>query len=100
MLESFLQMFTNPGPASFINFTFLPKYTFYFVQGVKYTLMLSVVAVLLAVIPALLLALMRLSKSRIIRWISGAYIAIFRSTPMLVQLYIIYLGVFLSLIHI
>ena len=86
MLESFLQMFTNPGPASFINFTFLPKYTFYFVQGVKYTLMLSVVAVLLA--------LMRLSKSRIIRWISGAYIAIFRSTPMLVQLYIIYLGVF------
>ena len=37
---------------------------------------------------------MRLSKSRIIRWISGAYIAIFRSTPMLVQLYIIYLGVF------
>ena len=48
MLESFLQMFTNPGPASFINFTFLPKYTFYFVQGVKYTLMLSVVAVLLA----------------------------------------------------
>ena len=33
MLESFLQMFTNPGPASFINFTFLPKYTFYFVQG-------------------------------------------------------------------
>ena len=94
MLESFLQMFTNPGPASFINFTFLPKYTFYFVQGVKYTLMLSVVAVLLAVIPALLLALMRLSKSRIIRWISGAYIAIFRSTPMLVQLYIIYLGVF------
>ena len=41
MLESFLQMFTNPGPASFINFTFLPKYTFYFVQGVKYTLMLS-----------------------------------------------------------
>ena len=94
MLESFLQMFTNPGPASFINFTFLPKYTFYFLQGVKYTLMLSVVAVLLAVIPALLLALMRLSKSRIIRWISGAYIAIFRSTPMLVQLYIIYLGVF------
>ena len=94
MLESFLQMFTNPGPASFINFTFLPKYTFYFVQGVKYTLMLSVVAVLLAVIPALLLALMRLSKSRIVRWISGAYIAIFRSTPMLVQLYIIYLGVF------
>ena len=74
MLESFLQMFTNPGPASFINFTFLPKYTFYFVQGVKYTLMLSVVAVLLAVIPALLLALMRLSKSRI------AYVAeIFRA---------------------
>lgn len=99
MFESFLQLFANPGPGSFINFSFLPKYTFYFVQGVKYTLSLSVVAVLLAVIPALLLALMRMSKSRMIRGLSGAYIAVFRSTPLLVQLYIIYLGVF-SLIEV
>ena len=61
--EPFIQLFTDPGPASFVNFTFLPKYAPYFIDGVLNTLALSVVAVLLAVIPALLLALMRLSKT-------------------------------------
>ena len=86
--------FHNTNTTSFFNFSFLPKYSFYFIQGIEYTLMLSVVAVLLAIIPALVLALMRLSKSRFIRGLSGAYIAVFRSTPLLVQLYIIYYGPF------
>ena len=50
--------------------------------------------VVLAVIPALLLAMMRLSKIKPIKWFAGAYIAVFRSTPMLVQLSIIYFGLF------
>ncbi len=79
---------------AFFNFKFLPKYGYAVLQGVEYTLILSVVSVLLAVLPALLLATMRLSKTRPIRWLSGAYIAAFRSTPMLVQLTIIYFGVF------
>lgn len=79
---------------NFFNFTFLPKYLSLFVQGVEYTLFLSVVSVLLAVLPALLLALMRLSKSRIIRSLSGMYIAVFRSTPLLVQLALVYYGLF------
>ena len=91
---SWNDLFVNMDNTNFFNFSFLPKYASAFLRGFEYTLLLAVVSVLLAVIPALLLALMRLSKSRIIRWISGAYIAIFRSTPMLVQLYIIYLGVF------
>ena len=82
------------SPTSFFNFTFLPKYTTLFVQGIEYTLLLSVVSVLLATFPALFLALMRLSKSRIVRSISGIYIAIFRSTPLLVQLSLVYFGLF------
>lgn len=82
------------SPTNFFNFTFLPEYTTLFVQGVEYTLFLSVVAVLLAVLPALSLALMRLSKLRIVRCISGIYIAIFRSTPLLVQLSLVYFGLF------
>ena len=70
-------MFDSTFPASFINFSFLPKYASYFVDGVLNTLALSIVAVLLAVIPALLLALMRLSKNRFIHGLSGAYIAVF-----------------------
>jgi len=79
---------------SFFNFSFLPKYTIYFAQGILYTLLLSVVAVALAVLPALGLALMRLSKNKLLKGLSGAYIALFRSTPLLVQLALIYYGLF------
>ena len=84
-------LFKDMSPASFFNFSFLPKYGVFFVQGVEYTLLLAIVSVSLAVIPAMLLALMRLSRNKVV---TGAYIAAFRSTPMLVQLSIIYFGLF------
>ena len=87
-------LFKNMSPASFFNFSFLPKYGVFFVQGVEYTLLLAIVSVSLAVIPAMLLALMRLSRNKVVKTVSGAYIAAFRSTPMLVQLSIIYFGLF------
>ncbi len=87
-------LFADMSPASFFNFSFLPKYGAFFVQGIEYTLLLAVVSVALAIIPAMLLALMRLSKNRLVKWLSGAYIAVFRSTPLLVQLSIIYFGLF------
>ncbi len=86
--------FEGLPPSHFLNFSFLPKYLSFFVQGVEYTLLLSVVSVAFAVLPALLLALMRLSRWKPVKWLSGAYIAVFRSTPLMVQLYIIYYGVF------
>ena len=87
-------LFKDMSPASFFNFSFLPKYGVFFVQGVEYTLLLAIVSVSLAVIPAMLLALLRLSRNKVVKTISGAYIAAFRSTPMLVQLSIIYFGLF------
>ena len=83
--------------AAFFNFSFFPKYGTAFIRGIEYTLLLAIVSVLLAVIPALLLALMRLSKNKPIKWLAGAYIAVFRSTPMLVQLSIIYYGLFYAI---
>ena len=82
-------LFTDMDPTDFFNFSFLPKYGTAFVRGIEYTLLLAVVSVLLAILPALGLALMRLSRKKPVRWLSGAYIAVFRSTPMLVQLSII-----------
>ena len=66
------------SPAGFFNFSFLPKYWLYFRQGIGMTLLLSVAAVGLAILPALALALMRMSKRRAPRWIAGAYIAVVR----------------------
>ena len=88
------KLFEYGSRPSFFIFSFLPAYGGYFLQGMAYTLLLAVVSVALAVIPALLLALMRLSKSKFIKGLSGAYIAVFRSTPLLVQLSIIYFGLF------
>ena len=87
-------LFAGMSPANFFNFSFLPKYLSFFVQGLEYTLLLSIISVGLAVMPALALALMRLSRNKIVRNLSGAYIAVFRSTPMMVQLYIIFYGLF------
>ena len=75
-------LFTDMRPSDFFNFSFLPKYGVAFVRGIEYTL---------------LLALMRLSKVKPVKWLSGAYIAVFRSTPMLVQLSIIYFGLFYAI---
>ena len=68
-------LFAGMSPANFFNFSFLPKYLSFFVQGLEYTLLLSIISVGLAVIPALALALMRLSRNKIVRNLSGAYIA-------------------------
>ena len=92
--EWWQSLFADMTASSFFNFSFLPKYGQAVIQGVEYTLILSVISVLMAIVPAFLLATMRLSKNRVIRYISGAYIALFRSTPLLVQLMIIYYGVF------
>ena len=73
-----------------VSFSFLPEYWPYFRDGVIYTLMLSFFTVVLAVLPAILLALMRLSKNKVLKFIASAYIDIIRGTPMLVQLYIVY----------
>ena len=42
-------LFENMSPQSFVNFSFLPKYTVFFTQGVVYTLLLAIVSVALGV---------------------------------------------------
>lgn len=79
---------------SFFNFSFLPKYLSMFIQGLEYTLLLSACSVLVAIIPAMLLAVLRLSKNKIVKGLAGFYIDMFRSTPVLVQLSLIYFGIF------
>lgn len=61
-------------------------------HGLQLTVEYSVVAIILMVIIGLIAALMRLSRSRILRGVAGVYVEIFRSTPLLVQLFFIVLG--------
>ena len=71
----------------------------WFVGGLGYTLLISLFSVLLGLVIGILMALMRLSKSKILRAVSGIYIDIIRGTPTMVQLLIIYFVIFAN-VHI
>ncbi len=60
--------------------------------GLRLTIQYAVVAIVLMVVIGLIAALMRLSSVSPLRWIATAYVEIFRSTPLLVQLFFIVLG--------
>lgn len=60
--------------------------------GIPLTLQLATSAIALGAILALVLALMRLSGIRILDWSARIYVFIFRGTPLLVQIFIIYYG--------
>ncbi len=66
------------------------RYMSMFWQGMGTTVALSLLTVFFGFILALILALMRLSKFKVLKALSSAYVEIFRATPLLVQLFIVY----------
>ena len=66
------------------------RYMDMFVDGLICTVSLSALTVIFGFILALVLALMRMSKFRPLKFVSAAYVEIFRATPLLVQLFIVY----------
>jgi polar amino acid transport system permease protein len=79
-----------------LQFNFDPAYMFHHYQfvlaGLWVTLGLSVLSIIFATILALLGAVARLSGNAIALGVSGLYVSIFRGTPLLVQIFIIYNG--------
>lgn len=61
-------------------------------SAIPMTLFLGVSAFVLGSALGILISLARLSSSRVLRWIGFAYVSIFRGTPLLVQLLLIYFG--------
>lgn len=55
-------------------------------NGLKMTICLTIVAMLLGIVIGLFLAIGKISRNPIWRGLSGAYVGIFRGTPLLVQL--------------
>lgn len=60
--------------------------------GLLVTIPLSLIAFAIALVIAVVTALARISNYRLLRWLFGAYIWVFRGTPLLVQLFIIFFG--------
>ena len=66
------------------------EYIDLFKDGVICTISLSALTVLFGFVLALILALMRMSKCMPLRAIAAAYVELFRATPMLVQIMLVY----------
>lgn len=68
------------------------KYFEWLVSGMKITLELSVVGIIGAFILGLLIAVLKMSHFRPLRWIASAYLEFFRNTPLLIQIFFWYFG--------
>ncbi len=74
------------------DFTVIPEYFPTFANAAKMTILVTVIGIAIGVIFGLILALMRISKHKILNIPAKAYIWIIRGTPLLLQLLMIYFG--------
>ncbi|CBX35072.1 ABC transporter substrate-binding protein/permease [Staphylococcus aureus] len=84
---------TNAANAMNDDSGFISKYGSFFLKGIKITILISLIGVALGSILGVFVALMKLSKIKIISWIASIYIEILRGTPMLVQVFIVFFGI-------
>ncbi len=75
-----------------LDISFMGHFFSFIMKGSWITFRVSAFSIVLAVILALLGALGRLSKNPVANGVSGFYISLIRGTPLLVQVYIWYLG--------
>jgi amine acid ABC transporter, permease protein, 3-TM region, His/Glu/Gln/Arg/opine family len=71
---------------------FFAKYYKFYVNGAGYTIFLAIIGVVFGTLLGAILALIKLSKSKILRLLATIYIEYIRGTPLLVQIFIVYFG--------
>lgn len=64
----------------------------FMIQGIWYTILISFSSMILGLVISLFLALARQSSYKLLRWPARVYISFMRGTPILVFLFILYLG--------
>ncbi|MFJ4255575.1 amino acid ABC transporter permease [Pseudomonas monteilii] len=64
----------------------------FFLEAAWVTVQISLLSLLLGLVLAIVLVTCRLSPFIILRWVASLYVSVFRGTPCLVQLFIIYFG--------
>jgi polar amino acid transport system substrate-binding protein len=81
-----------PDPSTYAKATFDAEQVWLFLRGAGVTLLVSLLAMALAAPLGLLLALARLYGNRPLRAVALAYVELWRGTPVLLQLYLLYYG--------
>jgi len=75
-----------------MNLQFYSEAFFQMISGVPLTLQLAASSIVFGALLALLFAMMRLSGIAVLDWTARLYVFVFRGTPLLVQIFIIYYG--------
>lgn len=65
----------------------------YFWNGIKTTLLISSVSILVGMVLGSILALMRISGINLLDWIARLYIEVIRGTPLIIQVLFMYIGI-------
>ena len=78
--------------ASPLDFVLIAQHWDLFLSGVGYTLLLVVAALVVGGLLSLPLAVARAERTPVLNQVIWAYVYVFRGTPLLVQLYLIYYG--------
>src|SRR5450759_5172632 len=64
----------------------------FFIEGLYFTVYLTVVSMSVAVVIGTLAAVARNSANRFVRTIASTYVEVVRNTPLLIQLWLVYFG--------
>jgi len=67
-------------------FSYMPD----LLNGLYYTILVSVEAIMIGFVVGMVLSVLRMGKSKIIKWIISVYISFVRGTPIIVQIFLIY----------
>ena len=70
----------------------LSRIFYYLIQTVHWTILISVLAYIIALGLGLIFGILRLSPSRPVRWFASAYVNILRGVPLLVLIFFFYFG--------
>jgi polar amino acid transport system permease protein len=74
------------------NFRIIWEYMPFFLEGLRNTFLISIISIFLALIVGTIACACRISRWKLLRGVSIAYIESIRSTPLLVQIYFFYFG--------
>ncbi|MHC1710274.1 MAG: amino acid ABC transporter permease [Methanomassiliicoccales archaeon] len=75
-----------------IDWTIISEYFPIFMKGLQTTILISVVSIILGFVGGILIGMCRISRNRLVYGASTVYVEAFRGTPLLIQIFLIYLG--------
>jgi polar amino acid transport system permease protein len=75
-----------------VNRSFGPSEFLFLLAALRWTLLLSLVAFVGGGVVGFLIAILRTTNSRVLRWLTAGYIQLFQGTPVLMQLFLFYYG--------